>query len=246
MSRDLSMRIAKFTAAVCRLLILSIVFVQHPTRADAVNTGCRTYLSVQEAPGALKSLLISEKGQAIQQCSGDTIYFASMVSRGPLGVCHYSRRRIFESEASKSAHPWTWSPPQGMESLRQPQHFMAPPSNTCGTQSDPSYISVGQLSEGVFLGIIQLWQRMTSTQNALEDVLRGVKSCSDPGTKCAEIAKDRSQNSLQILAIGNTYEREDSMMLFNMVIAGNKTYWEFNVDLQGPAFRVVDIKLALR
>lgn len=78
-------------------------------------------------------------------------------ARGDLGVCHYVTSPIFRENGA-----WTHNPSSVPLHAQRDTVLMMASEGECPSYTDPRYIVTNDITEGVFMAAIRLWERISS------------------------------------------------------------------------------------
>ena len=131
---------------------------------------CRSYdRSSVKVPAAAKKYL--SQGMALRVCSppeGEREYFVqSKPWRAHMDVCHFEERRLYPVGDALKPGDFRETETPG-DALIRVQTLMAPIGSACPDQNDPRYIPVSGVSEGVFLHLVRLWDRISESTKTLD------------------------------------------------------------------------------
>jgi hypothetical protein len=115
------------------------------------------------APPEIRELFVERPSIPVEVCvpagnwANATYRLILPPVRGNLGVCHYVASPVFRENGA-----WTHRPPSPRFERQRDTVYMMASEEECPSYTDPQYIITNDITEGVFMAAIRLWERMSS------------------------------------------------------------------------------------
>lgn len=149
------------------LLVMFLMASPVDSLASISPYSCQEYFGNEsDVPPEARNILALVPGSAARVCSvpgepgSEAYWLISPAIRGAFGVCQFTERLVF-----KDGKAWTYIPPVDEPYLASRRVLIMISDETCARQDDPRYILANDVSEGVFVAVVQLWDRISSGEN---------------------------------------------------------------------------------
>jgi len=212
-------------------------------RADISHYACERYVAGSEAtPPDVQELLEPASTAAIKVCSrwGDpeTRYFqlVSAPLSHPFGVCQVTAHRLFNEEGE-----WTHTPAPSKPYLDKRSVSLMVAEGDCPRQDDPRYVVTNDISPGVFLPAVRLWQRLSSASGP--DALAEVTfPAARAGTIFRELESEfRLWKSFKLVGVRLSLADAHSPAYYHLDLEGSPTNWTLLLDFMHQELVIVGI-----
>ncbi len=116
-----------------------------------------------DAPPEIRELFVQNPNIPVWACvppggwANATYRLILPPARGDLGVCQYVASPIFRENGA-----WTHRPPSPRFERQRDTVYMMASEEECPSYTDPRYIITNDITEGVFMAAIRLWERISS------------------------------------------------------------------------------------
>ncbi|MFN4764684.1 hypothetical protein ACKGJN_16265, partial [Gillisia sp. Q332] len=226
------------------ILAFLLVAATTPVQAEIVaGYSCGYYFPDSEtAPPEVRELLEKVSPGAIKSCSvwGDpetrTYDFVSVPLHHPFGVCQVTMRRLFHEDGN-----WTHTPPADKPYLGDRSVSMMVAEGDCPRQDDPRYVITNDISPGVFLAAVRVWERLSSASgpDALADV-------TFPSARAGQIFRDFESEfglwkSFKLVGVSLSSAAAHSPAYYHLDLEGSPTNWTLLFDFMDEEPVVVGI-----
>lgn len=227
-------------------LLAAMLLIASPAAslADVSPYSCRVYFGAEsDTPPEAKALLALVLGGAVKVCSipgtqGSEVYSViAPAVRGVIGVCQFTQRRVF-----KDGQLWTYTPPTDEPYLASQAVFMMVSDGACARQDDPRYIAASDVSEGVVVAALRLWERI-SLGGSLDALLGNMPSdirSSDEFRSFESAIRGRSAIKLSRVSRFDPAP-EKAPAHYALDVHGSPNSWVLVVDFIGDELRLLGV-----
>jgi hypothetical protein len=227
----------------CLFLAILLLAAAQAQAQAATGYSCEYYFADSEPElSEVRELLETVSPGAIKLCAnwGDpktrSFFFVSVPLHHPFGVCQVTKRQLFNEDGK-----WTHTPPPDKPYLGSRSVSMLLAEGDCPRQDDPRYIATNDVSPGVFLAAVRLWEKLSSAGGP--DIL---DETTFPGAGTGEMFREfESQfglwKSFKLVSVSFRQADAHSPAYFTMTLNGAPTNWLLVFDVVDDGLAIVGI-----